>query len=215
MLTIERLGVGNTFATEEFDLVKLFAAQVSIAIQNAEVFRAVEIRAQTDDLTGLLNHGTFEGHLDRSVRTGSPFGLIMLDLDDFRDVNNTMGHQAGNVFLQRIGAALVEAGRDTDLVFRYGGDEFTFLLPHTDPEGAMYVAERARAAVKSLGGPVTASIGVATFPTDGATAREVLLSADRACYVAKRGTGDRVATAAEGLELITDFSLQAPTPVDS
>lgn len=215
VLTIERLGVGNTFATEEFDLVKLFAAQVSIAIQNAEVFRAVEIRAQTDDLTGLLNHGTFEEHLDRSVRDGSPFGLIMLDLDDFRDVNNTMGHQAGDVFLQRIGAALVEAGRDTDLVFRYGGDEFTFLLPHTDPEGAMYVAERARAAAKSLGGPVTASIGVATFPTDGATAREVLLSADRACYVAKRGTGDRVATAAEGLELITEFSLQAPTPVDS
>lgn len=215
VMTIERLGIGNTFAPEEFDLVKLFAAQVSIALQNAEVFRAVEIRAQTDDLTGLLNHGTFVEYLERAVRDGSPFGLIMLDLDDFRDVNNTMGHQAGDVFLKRIGAALVRAGRDTDQVFRYGGDEFTFLLPFTDPEGARQVAERARAAAKSLGGPVTASMGIATFPSDGATAQDVLLSADRACFVAKHRGRDQVATAAEGLALITEFSLQSPTPVDS
>ncbi len=215
VMTIERLGIGNTFAPEEFDLVKLFAAQVSIALQNAEVFRAVEIRAQTDGLTGLLNHGTFVEYLERAVRDGSPFGLIMLDLDDFRDVNNTMGHQAGDVFLKRIGTALVQAGRDTDQVFRYGGDEFAFLLPFTDPEGARQVAERARAAAKSLGGPVTASMGIATFPSDGATAQDVLLSADRACFVAKHRGRDQVATAAEGLALITEFSLQSPTPVDS
>ena len=70
MLTLERLGIGNAFTTEEFELVQLFAAQVSIALQNAEVFRAVEIRAQTDDLTGLLNHGTFQEWLERSVRDG-------------------------------------------------------------------------------------------------------------------------------------------------
>ena len=102
VLTIERLGVGNTFTDEEFDLVKLFAGQVSIALQNAEVFRAVEIRAQTDDLTGLLNHGTFEEYLDAVVRDGTPFGLIMLDLDDFREINNSGGHQAGDEVLRRI-----------------------------------------------------------------------------------------------------------------
>ncbi|CAN5478719.1 hypothetical protein BH20CHL7_BH20CHL7_02530 [soil metagenome] len=214
VLTIERVGVGNTFSAEEFDLVKLFAAQVSIALQNAEVFQAVEIRAQTDDLTGLFNHRTFVDHLERMAREGSPFGLIMLDLDDFRDVNNSMGHQAGNVLLRRIGAALVRAGRDTDLVFRYGGDEFAFLLPSTDTTGALHVADRARSAVKALGSNVTASIGVATFPTDGSTAVEALLAADRACFVAKRSGRDRVATAAEGLALAAEFSLQAPTPVD-
>jgi len=215
VLTIERLGETNAFTGEEFDLVKLFAAQVSIALQNAEVFRAVEIRAQTDDLTGLLNHGTFEDYLDTFVRDGAPFGLIMLDLDDFREINNASGHQAGDDVLRRIAAALMRAGRDTDLLFRYGGDEFAFLLPHSDPNGAWHVAERAAAAVRSLGGPVTSSIGVASYPTDGATSAEVLLAADRACFVAKRTGRDRIASAAEGLGLVAEFRLQAPTPVDS
>jgi diguanylate cyclase (GGDEF)-like protein/excisionase family DNA binding protein len=215
VLTIERLGAGNAFAPEEFDLVKLFAAQVSIALQNAEVYRAVEIRAQTDGLTGLLNHTTFEDHLERAVRDGSPFGLIMLDLDDFREVNNRMGHQAGDEHLRRIATALARSGRDSDLVFRYGGDEFAFLLPHGDPAGAQSVAERARTAVKLLSGSVTASIGFATYPADGTTAAEVLLAADRACFLAKRSGRDRVATAAEGLALASEFRQQAPTPVDS
>lgn len=214
-LTIERLGVGNTFSFDEFELVQLFAAQVSIALENAEVFQAVQVRARTDGLTGLLNHATFQEWLERIVRDGSPFSLIMLDLDDFRGVNNTRGHQAGDELLRSIAAGLVRAGRDTDLVFRYGGDEFAFLLPHTDGVGAMLAAERARQAVLATDSAVSASVGVATFPADGRTPTDILLAADRACFVAKRDGRDRVATAAEGLALAAEFSLQEPTPVDS
>jgi diguanylate cyclase (GGDEF)-like protein len=214
VLTIERLGTGNTFSYDEFELVQLFAAQVSIALQNAEVFQAVQVRARTDGLTGLLNHSTFEEWLARAVREGNKFSLIMLDLDDFRDVNNSLGHQAGDDLLRRIASGLVRAGRDSDLVFRYGGDEFAFLLPHTDGQGAQQVAERALQAVRTTWRPMSASIGVATFPVDGATPEQVLLAADRACFVAKRAGRDRIATAAEGLALAAEFSLQEPTPVD-
>ena len=214
VLTIERLGAGNTFSYDEFELVQLFAAQVSIALQNAEVFQAVQIRARTDGLTRLLNHGTFEEWLGRLVREGNRFSLIMLDLDNFRDVNNSLGHQAGDEVLRRIAAGLVHAGRDSDLVFRYGGDEFAFLLPNSDGDGALQVAERARDAVRATRRAMSASIGVATFPIDGSTPAEVLLAADRSCYVAKRGGRDRIATAAEGLALAAEFSLQEPTPVD-
>ena len=142
------------------------------------------------------------------------YSVIMLDLDDFRNVNNSLGHQAGDDLLRTIAGTLRSAGRDSDLIFRYGGDEFAFLLPNTDAAGAMRVAERAREAVRSAGGTVTASVGVSTFPVDGATARDVLLAADRACFVAKRQGRDRVATAAEGLALATAFSLKEPTPID-
>ena len=215
VLTIERLGIGNSFSYDEFELVQLFAAQVSIALHNAEVFQAVQVRARTDGLTGLLNHATFQEWLERMVKEGASFSLIMLDLDDFRDVNNNRGHQAGDEALRGIGARLVRAGRDTDLVFRYGGDEFAYLLPRTDATGALLAAERARQAVRGTDDSVSASVGVATFPTDGATAAGILLAADRACFVAKRDGRDRVATAAEGLALAAEFSPQAPTPVDS
>ena len=224
VLTLERLDLGHLYSEEEFELVKLFAAQVSIALQNAEVHRAVEIRAQTDDLTGLLNHGTFQGWLEKSVEDREPFSLIMLDLDDFKSVNDDLGHQAGDRLLAEIAAAIVAAGRDTDRVFRYGGDEFALILSGTDASSALAVAERIRVAVHAVGGPgthwsdqamaVSVSIGLATFPRDGLTRESILLAADRACFVAKRTGQGLIATADEGLAVAREFSLQEPTPVD-
>ena len=224
VLTLERLGTSARFDEEEFELVKLFAAQVSIALRNAEVFHAAEVRARTDTLTGLLNHGTFKDWLGRSVASREPFGLVIIDLDEFRDVNNTLGHQAGDRLLREIAAAILGAARDTDAVFRYGGDEFVVILPRSDADGLASVAERIRAAVATVGGPgtrwaaegmhVAASIGTALYPIDGDDAEEVLLAADRACFVAKRGGRGRVATADEGLALAAEFTLSEPTPVD-
>jgi diguanylate cyclase (GGDEF)-like protein/excisionase family DNA binding protein len=225
VLTLERIGLESVYSEEEFELVKLFAAQVSIALQNAEVHRAVEIRAQTDDLTALLNHGTFQDWLGRSVLAHDAFSLIMLDLDDFKAVNDALGHQAGDLLLAQISRAIEAAGRDTDRVFRYGGDEFALILPGTDAASALGVGERVRAAVHSLGEPgsrwcdaglqVSVSIGVATFPRDGVTAEEILLAADRACFVAKRTGHGLIATADEGLAIARDFAFKAPTPIDA
>ena len=225
VLTLERLGVEQRYTEDEFELVKLFAAQVSIALQNAEVHHEVEIRARTDDLTGLLNHGTFQDWLAGSVAEQEPFSLIMLDLDQFKAVNDELGHPAGDRFLAEMAQALVAAGRDSDHAFRYGGDEFALILPRTDAVSALGVAERVRAAVHAIGGPgtewaeanlpVSASIGVATFPRDGVTAESILLAADRACFVAKRTGHGLIATADEGLAVAREFELQEPTPIDT
>ena len=225
VLTLERLGTGNVYSEAEFELVKLFAAQVSIALQNAEVYRAIEIRARTDGLTGLLNHATFAEHLAANVSRHEPFSLVMLDLDAFKSVNDTFGHQAGDRLLREIARAIVAVGRESDLVFRYGGDEFALILPGADGDAAIQVAERVRVAVEAVGGKgsmweagkvhVSSSFGVATFPADGDTAESILLAADRACFVAKRSGPGRIANAAEGLALAREFKLQEPTPVDT
>ncbi|HXG26609.1 MAG TPA: GAF domain-containing protein [Candidatus Binatia bacterium] len=224
VLTLERLGEGRTFSDDEFELVQLFAAQASIALQNAEVHLAVRRRAQTDVLTGLLNHGTFRQQLEGLITAGEPFSLVMLDLDHFKPVNDGMGHQAGDLLLRQVAEAIVGASRDSDRVYRYGGDEFAILLPRTDGEQVGAIAERVRAAVKGVVGPgspwrgkarsLEASAGTASYPTDGTTAEEVLLAADRALFVAKRSGGARVASAAEGMALAGEFTLQVPTPID-
>ena len=225
VLTLERLGTEARFDEDEFELVKLFAAQVSIALRNAETFHAAEVRASTDTLTGLLNHGTFKDQLARSVSAQEPFGLVMIDLDEFSSVNNSLGHQAGDRLLREIAMGIRGAlYRDADAVFRYGGDEFAVILPRSDAAGLASVAERIGAAVAAVGGagtlwaadsvPVSASIGTASYPNDGGDAEQVLLAADRACFVAKRRGRGHVATAEEGLALAAEFTLSKPTPVD-
>jgi len=223
VVSMERLGAEDRFDEDDFELVQLFAAQVSIALRNAAAFRIKEIEAQTDQVTGLLNAGTFRGWLGQPTRPDDRFGLLMLDLDNFKDVNETMGHEAGTELLRRIARTITDASRDSDRVFRYGGDEFTVIVPISDPAGAMALARRVRNALRALPGeraghrgrpPVSASIGVATYPADGTTNAEILLAADRACLVAKRRGRGLIATAAEGLALAADFALSEPTPLD-
>ena len=224
VLTLERLGEGRVFSEDEFELVQLFAGQASIALQNAEVHVAVARRAQTDVLTGLLNHGTFGQQLEALIDAGEAFSLVMLDLDRFKPVNDGMGHQAGDLLLRQVADGIVAASRESDRVFRYGGDEFAVLLPRTDGDQVGPIAERVRAAVKGVVGPgsswrgrargLEASAGTASYPADGQRAEEVLLAADRALFVAKRSGGGRVASAAEGLALAGELTLQVPTPID-
>ena len=223
VVSLERLGAEDRFDDDDFELVQLFAAQVSIALRNAAAFRIKEIEAQTDPVTGLLNAGMFRSWLEQPAATNATYGLLMLDMDNFKDVNETMGHEAGTELLRRIARAITEVTRDSDQVYRYGGDEFAVVAAAPDVAGTMALARRIRRALRALSDdwgasakrpPVSASIGLATYPADGATNAEILLAADRACFVAKRRGRDLIATAAEGLALAADFTLSEPTPMD-
>ena len=220
LLTIERLREGASFSILEFDLIKLFAAHVSIALRNAAAHRAVELRAETDPLTGLWNHGALTQHIERLVEQRSRFSMLMVDLDFFKDYNDRLGHQAGNAMLQTVARVLRDSCRESDLVFRFGGDEFAVLLPSTGLSGARTVSEEIHRAIGTLSHErdapveVKCSVGIAVYPKDGHDATSVIMAADRACYAAKRAGRDQIATAADGVALARDFRPTEPTPLE-
>ena len=160
-----------------------------------------EEEAFTDHLSGLANRRRFERQLEREVsrtlRYGHPISLLMLDLDNFKKLNDTFGHSAGDEAISRIGKVLREGTRGIDLAARIGGEEFALILVETSLEGGLEVAERLRKAIGSmpvpLAGHITASFGVAECPSSAQTVRHLLQSADSALYEAKRAGRDRVA----------------------
>ncbi|MFH0750578.1 MAG: EAL domain-containing protein, partial [Chloroflexota bacterium] len=195
-LNVGRMGEAEArFSADEFEVVKLFAGQASIALQTAEALRAAALRAERDALTGLRNHGAFQADLDELLGDGSDrgpaaFALLMLDLDGFKSYNDGRGHPAGDSLLRRIADALPAHVRAVDRVFRYGGDEFAVLLPDVPRAEARVVADRLAAAVDEIGsredGPrVTVSIGVAACPADGMSKDELVMLADAELYLEK------------------------------
>ncbi len=195
-LNIGRMGGDEShFDENEFELTQLFAGQASIALQNAETHRAVEVRAELDSLTGLRNHGAFQRELGEAVAEadGSGFAVLMMDLDGFKAFNDSLGHPAGDSLLRTVGAAIVGAIRDVDRAYRYGGDEFAVLLPGLGRQQAQGIAERIRVAVAEAavvetagGGPVvTISVGIATFPGDGRSKDALVRAADTDLYLVK------------------------------
>ena len=195
-LNVGRMGDAEAhFTPDEFELVKLFAGQASIALQTAEAIHAAELRAERDALTGLRNHGIFQAAVDAllapdAVAGSGTFALLMLDLDGFKAYNDGCGHPAGDRLLRSVADALVAGVRDDDRAYRYGGDEFAVLLPGIDRVEAQAVADRLAASVDALAdhdsGPrVTVSVGVAMFPEDGRTKDDLVMLADAELYLEK------------------------------
>ena len=156
----------------------------------------------TDGLTGLMNHRALMQRLaeegERSLRNNRPFVVIMADVDHFKQYNDTFGHPEGDVVLKKVASVLKECTRTIDCVARYGGEEFAAILPDTDMSGGMEVAERLRARVEATEFPgrrVTVSVGVAVFPKDAPTPKDVIAVADSALYIAKREGRNQVAQA--------------------
>jgi diguanylate cyclase (GGDEF)-like protein len=178
-----------------------FAAHGALALRNAWLLEQVQHLAATDSLTGLPNRETFQRSLSQEVaragRTGGEMSVLLMDLDHFKRVNDTLGHQAGDVVLRAVAAVLDDSCRPFDTPARYGGEEFAVVLPNTGEGEGRSAAERLRKAIEdaSIDPGVTVSIGLASFPADGRDGDTLVRAADEALYASKRGGRNRVTAA--------------------
>ncbi len=206
VLSLDRMN-GRLFDQSELESVKLFANMAAIAIDNASSYEEMQRQAISDGLTGIFNYRHFHESLQREVgragRYNETFCLLMMDLDHFKLVNDTIGHQAGDDVLRAVAGVLRDCSRESDFLARYGGEEFAMVLPRTYLDEAQTLAERIRAAVAALvidGADlhVTMSIGVAAYPESAPDSDGVLGASDAALLRAKTRGRNRVCLYTDG-----------------
>jgi len=201
----------SPYSPQDVLILNTLADLLATALHNAFVFQKLQQQSITDGLTGIKTRRFFWEALTaewkRASRSGRPFSVVLIDLDKFKEVNDTMGHFEGDLVLARVGRLLEQKSRQSNVVARYGGDEFIILMPETGPEQASVLAERLRHWMST--DPmleehhVTGSFGVASFPTHGFSVEDIIRVADAGMYVSKRSGGNRVSAAeafAEGEE---------------
>lgn len=193
--------LSRTWQDNEILLLRTVANQVSAAINHADLFAQMQQQALTDSLTGCYNRRSFEMQLDRELqmatRLHQPLSLVMLDLDRFKQLNDSVGHDAGDDALRKLSDCFRQELRGVDTPCRFGGDEFALILPQAYDQGALIVAERVRQRIEQIEiagfGHLTASIGIAAYPVHGTSRAELVSAADMALYSAKRAGRNRVA----------------------
>ena len=189
----------DAYSSEQIQLLKRLALQIAAPIENSRLYTQAEQKARIDDLTGLFNRRHFEERLEdeiaRHSRYGGIFSMLILDLDSFKTYNDIYGHLAGDKLLREVGGIIKNSIRSADQAFRYGGDEFTFILPETNIDDAYMVAERIRkeiaAEMKARNIILTCSIGLVHYPSNGATFNTLMETADAALYYAKTKGGNQ------------------------
>ncbi|MBI3593859.1 MAG: diguanylate cyclase [Nitrospirae bacterium] len=203
---------GTPFSEEEKVALSTLAVHTAVAIDNAWFLEGVEKQAVTDSLTGLYNHREFQNRLleevERGNRYGNLFSVLILDIDHFKTLNDTHGHVTGDQVLKEIVRLIRKGIRNADIPSRYGGEEFTVILPQTSKEDAKVVAERIRQSIEGnhfVAVPghfvhVTVSIGISSFPEDTKTREELIIMADQALYFAKNEGRNRVCCYSETLK---------------
>lgn len=215
--------VPNYYDEEAMNLVSTVTYQTAMAVKNAELYEKMVALAITDGLTGLYTHRYFQERLAETCREYErnlkSFSLIMVDVDHFKTYNDTLGHPEGDKLLQEIAALIKSYTRDSDIVCRYGGDEFAIVLKESDKENSVKIAERIREAFQykfaSYKVKITSSIGVANFPVDSTNKPDLLAAADAALYKSKKGGRNSVNWAVPLVETGGVFiqpEVQAPLP---
>src|SRR3954451_14355068 len=201
----------ESFGEQEMFFLHALCDDAAIAIDNARAVEKIQELTITDDCTGLYNarhlYKTLETEVYRSARFGYEFSVIFIDLDHFKQVNDTKGHLVGSRLLAEVGYLIKAQLRLIDFAFRYGGDEFVVLLPQTGKNAAVVVAKRLRDSMR--GGDfktdqgekidVRASIGLATFPHDAQTPHDIIRQADEMMYAVKNSTRNNIGVASRGL----------------
>ncbi|MDD5246155.1 MAG: diguanylate cyclase [Candidatus Omnitrophica bacterium] len=184
---------------DDLRMLIMLANQAGLAIENSQLYEKTVMRAHSDSLTELWNHGYFQyllySELEKAKAINAGLSLILLDIDDFKVYNDKLGHQAGDSILKDLALLLKNQSRKMDQVCRYGGEEFTIILPQADKNEAFMIAERLRQdIVKSHfvheeilpQNRLTVSIGISSYPADGTTPSELIHSCDKALYQAKQ-----------------------------
>jgi diguanylate cyclase (GGDEF)-like protein len=194
------------YGPAEMDLAGTLSFAAAIALKNAHLVEQLQTAANTDELTTLGNRRALTerlgAELSRSTRHALDTTIILLDLDNFKRVNDSGGHAAGDELLRGLARLLKEQCRQPDVVGRLGGDEFLVMLPMTSPREAMVLVGRIQAGLAALkplgqGHPVAVSIGIAAAPRHGTTVSSLMAAADAAMYKAKRAGGNRAEVAGE------------------
>jgi diguanylate cyclase (GGDEF)-like protein len=185
-------------------LVRMLAEHTALALSNLHLRDKLRSQAIRDPLTGLFNRrymeATLERELRRAARHRTSVGIIMFDVDRMKPINDTFGHEAGDIVLRGVGELMLKMFRGEDVACRYGGDEFMIVLPEAGLEDIYQRADQLRQAFKNLSleyegstlGPISLSIGVSVFPEHGTNTERLLQVSDEAVYLAKAAGGDRV-----------------------
>ncbi len=205
IISVDEPQDGKVPSSETLRALEILANQTVYALESAQIHAQIKRQAVMDSLTGLYNHGyfqeTFAVRSKEYAAAAIPYSVLMLDLDDFKQINDTFGHLTGDAVLGSVAGLLSSSIRSEDVAARYGGEEFAIFLPHRTSEQARAVADRIRSRVESLPLPVegqsapvqvTLSVGVASFPDDGKDHHVILEKADAALYAAKRQGKNRV-----------------------
>lgn len=198
----------ENISNSELNFLGLFAKQIELAITIADLFQAVKEQAITDGMTGLYNRRYFEEYIKkeaiRAMRQNQKFTVIGLDLDHLKQINDTYGHNYGDIAIKTIAEVLKSNARSIDIAARMGGEEFNLILPAVDIEGGCIAAERIRKAIESVElekiGHITASLGIATYPDQSDDLEELLELTDQAMYESKRNGRNRVTIAKPSYE---------------
>jgi diguanylate cyclase (GGDEF)-like protein len=222
LLLIRSDDAAREWADNELLLLHTVADQLAVAVNQAHLFAQMQQQALTDSLTGCYNRRSFELQLERDLhlatRMRQPLSLIMLDLDNFKHINDQAGHDAGDAALCMLADNLRAELRAVDTAARFGGDEFVIILPQASPEGAMLVAERLRKRIAQMEvpdfGQVTASFGVATFPAHASSRDTLLVAADRALYNSKDAGRNRVSLPIDENDIEVPPANQTPPEID-